>query len=223
MAFDRKPVHSLTSPKGTFVFPKLNEPDTKFNAAGDYSVKLSLRADDHDTQAFIAKLALLHGRAVTAAQEAFKGLKPEARKKLREVQVNDFYTTKLDEDEQPTGMVEFNFKMKASGVTKAGKAWTRKPVIFDAKGKAMSDPPAIWGGTVGKVAFEVVEGGYFVPGTGAAGISLALVAVQIIELRSGREKSAAQLGFGVEEGGFEQAEPTFSNEDSDDSGTNADF
>lgn len=215
---------NMTSPKGTFVFPKLNEPDTKFNAAGDYSVKLSLHADNFDTQAFIAKLAPLHADAVAKAEAAFKLLKPEARKKLGSPQVNDFYTTKLDENEQPTGMVEFNFKMKASGTTKAGKQWARKPALFDAKGTILKNAPPIWGGTVGKVAFSVLEGGYFVPSTGATGISLGLEGVQIIELRSGDSRSASAMGFGAEEG-FDGSSSEFASEEVSTSATDdsADF
>ena len=70
---------------------------------------------------------------------------------------------------------------------KTGKKWTRKPSLFDAKGTILKNAPPIWGGTVGKVAFSVTEGGYFVPGTGAAGISLSLEGVPIIELRSGAQ------------------------------------
>jgi hypothetical protein len=192
---------NFTSPRGVFVFPKLNEPDTKFNAEGDYTVKLSLKADAPTTKAFIAQLAPLHAEAIKAAQAKFKELKPEARKKLKEVTVNEMFVTKLDENEQPTGDIEFNFKMKASGISKkTGKRWTRKPAIFDAKGTTLKNPPSIWGGTVGKVGFSVTEGGYFVPGTGAAGISLGLEGVQIIELRSGQGRSAKEMGFGEEEG-----------------------
>lgn len=61
--------------------------------------------------------------------------------------------------------------------------------------------PDIWGGTEGKVSFEVAP--YFIPGTALAGIKLRLNAVQVIELRSGGNKSAGEYGFGEEEGGFD--------------------
>ena len=65
--------------------------------------------------------------------------------------------------------------------------------------------PAIWSGTTAKVSFSVglnKEGvpGYFIPGTGAAGLKLKLLAVQIIDLKSGGERSADSYGFGAEEG-----------------------
>ena len=93
----------------------------------------------------------------------------------------------------------FKFKMKASGKDKkTGKPWSRKPTIFDAKGKPMTPVPSIWGGTIGKVSFEV--GPYFVQGQAMAGISLSLNAVQIIELRSGGGGTAESYGFGEEDG-----------------------
>lgn len=183
----------MVSPKGVFVFPKLNEPDTKFNAAGEYSVKLSLRAEDPATQAFIAKLAPIHENSIKAAEVAFKALKPEARKKLGSVSVNDFFVTKLDENEQPTGLVEFNFKMAA----KKADGSPRRPQILDASLNLLKTPPQIWGGTAGRVAFAVNEDGYFIPGSGAAGIKFYLDSVQIIDLRTG---GGVPSGFAKEDG-----------------------
>jgi hypothetical protein len=193
----------FTSFKGTFKFPKLNEPDTKFDQAGVYSVKLIGNAEDPSVQALIAKLKPMH----EAAQARAKALV----KKGKALSVNPLYNEVFDETtEEPTGEIEFNFKMSASGTyktgPKAGQTWTRKPGLFDAKGNALKNAPSIWGGTVGKVSFEVGvdresgEPGYFVPGTGACGLSLRLLAVQIIDLVSGGQRTAAGYGFGEEEG-----------------------
>jgi hypothetical protein len=58
------------------------------------------------------------------------------------------------------------------------------------------------------------------PATAAAGITLSLVGVQIIELRSGAGRSAKEMGFGAEEG-FDGSSNEFASEESDTVGTGA--
>ncbi|MFN4278326.1 MAG: hypothetical protein ACK4FJ_18690 [Ferrovibrio sp.] len=198
---------SFLSPRGVFKFPKLSEPDFGTDEYpkpdGEFSVKLILKLDDPKTQAFLAKLKPLHEDAVAKGKEAFKELKAETRKKLKEVKVNDLFTELLDEEtEEPTGEIEFKFAMKHSGVykkgPKEGKKWKRRPDIFDAKGQKITKSIQIWGGTEGKVSFSASP--YFIPGTGAAGLKLNLDAVQIISLVSGGSRTASSYGFEEEEG-----------------------
>src|SRR6202035_3921169 len=65
---------NFTSPKGTFVFPKLNDPDYGNNdypkPDGEYSLKLRFKADAPETKAFIAKLAPMHAEAVANGEKA---------------------------------------------------------------------------------------------------------------------------------------------------------
>ena len=197
----------FTSFKGTFKYPKLNEPDTKFKAEGEYSVKLIGNESDPAVQALMGKLVPLHEAAVARGKALIK--------RGKNLTVNPLYNVVYDETtEEPTGEVEFTFKMPAK-VTfktgpKAGKTEEREPGLFDAKGNKMVKAPSIWGGTVGKVSFEVGvdresgEPGYFIPGTGTAGLSLRLLAVQVIDLVSGGQRTAAAYGFG-EEDGFEHS------------------
>lgn len=213
---NKKPKNpEFVSPRGTFRYPKLNEPDygtEEFpKPDGEYSVRLILT--EEDAQPLVDQLQPLLDAAVAEAQEKFKELPVATRKKLKEVTVNDLFQVEYDQEtEEPTGNVIFKFAMKASGVTKDKKPWSRKPVIFDAKGKKLKNPEPIWGGTEGKVAFEVRP--YFIAGTGAAGLKLGLNAVQIIELVSGGGRDAEGYGFGAEEG-YEAGD----NEDADDNGT----
>jgi len=92
--------------------------------------------------------------------------------------------------------------MAASGEVKngpkKGQKWSRKPMIFDAAGQPMRKVPDIYGGTIGRVRFSLRP--YFIKGTGAAGLKLALEAVQIIDLVSGGQRSASSCGFEAEEG-----------------------
>lgn len=193
----------FTSFKGTFKYPKLNEPDTKFKAQGEYAVRLIGNKSDPAVEALIAKLTPMHEGAVVRGKALIK--------KGKSLTINPLYSEVYDEaTEEPTGEVEFKFSMQASGEyksgPKAGQKWTRHPGIFDAKGNAMVNAPAIWGGTVGKVSFEVGidretgEPGYFIPGTGAVGLSLRLLAVQVIDLVSGGQRTASAFGFGEEDG-----------------------
>jgi hypothetical protein len=209
----RKKAPQFTSPKGPFRFPKLSEPDygnTDYpKPDGEFSVQLILDLADPETQAFIAKLQPLYDEALAEAAEAFKKLKVDSRKALEKKGIkapveNALYTEMYDkETEEPTGEIFFKFAMPMSGEfktgPKAGERWgPRKPTIVDAKGTIMKKVPEIWGGTKGKVAFETNP--YFIPGTAAAGLKLKLVGAQILELVAAGGRTAASMGFGVEDG-----------------------
>lgn len=200
----------LISPRATFIWPKLTEPDYGTRdfpkPDGEYSVKLQFDTSDPAFEKFRAKVEKLHEKAVEAGEEAFGELKVAQRKKLGQVTVNPAFNEIYDEEtEEPTGIVEMKVKMKASGEIKkgprAGKTWSRKPDLFDAKGvKLPTKGLNIGGGTVGKVSFTVRE--YFVPANGACGLSFQLEGAQIIDLVSFGSKTASDHGFGEEEGGF---------------------
>lgn len=202
MATDKKPkIFQGTTPAGTFQFPALSKPDygnEKFpKPAGEYKVSLVLTEDE--AQPLIDKLTKEYEKAIEAAEEEFEKLPIGSRKKLKEVTRNDLFSTEYDKDtEEPTGNLIFKFKMTASGKNKKGDAWTRKPSVFDAKGTVLKNVPNIWGGTIGKVSFQASP--YFIPGTGAAGLSLRLQAVQVIDLVSEGSRSASSFGFGAEAG-----------------------
>lgn len=223
-------------------------------AAGEYSVQLVLTLSDPATQALIAKLEPFYQAALGNAEAAFKALKAETRKKLGKVNANPLYTELLDEaTEEPTGEIVFKFAEAASREStkgkNAGKVWDNRPSIFGPRGDADTwfkgfmfrqradgeafeevhkpTKPAIWGGSVGRVNFEIgmtgqdkdsQKPGYFIPGTGAAGLSLKLRAVQVIDLVEGGTRSASDYGFENEAGEPEQQSDgaTFPSEDSGD-------
>lgn len=207
------------TPKGTFKFPKLNEPDTKFKKEGEYSVKLILSGEDKDK--LEAKLSDAYDRAIADGEAAYKALAVPARKKLEAkggFQANPLFTPLYDDNEEETGEFEFKFNMAASGEIKKGpkigQRWQRAPQLFDAKGKVI-DPATtpIGGGSVGRVSYEAYP--YFIPSSGAAGLSLKISAVQVIELRQFGQKSANAFGFEEEEGfsAEEQARNDFTDAD----------
>jgi hypothetical protein len=213
----KKPVKrpQVTSPKGTFRFPKLSEPDfgnDKFpKPDGEYSVQLVLQKDTPEFEQFLTVLKPHYEAALDQAEEAFKELPVGTRKKLGKVTANDLFVTLYDkETEEPTGEVAFKASARASGERKfgpkAGTRWSFKPAIFDAKGKYLAKVPDIWGGTVGRISVELSP--YFIPGTGAAGLKMHLVGAQIIDLIQGGQRNASDMGFGSEEGGYEQEDET---------------
>jgi hypothetical protein len=226
MADAKKPKFvKMTTPRMTLKFPKLSAPDYGSKdypkPDGEYSTKATLKADSPEAKAFIKALTPHYDAAVAKAEEEFKALKVETRKKLGKVNMNDMFTTLYDQEtEEPTGEIEFKFAMKASGELKkgpkAGKRWERSPDIFDAKGLPMRKVPDIWGGTVARISFEIQP--YFIPGTGAGGLKLALAGVQVIDLVSGGQRDAGSHGFGEEDGYTHED----SSDDTDNSETQSD-
>ena len=209
MAETKKKSPKFTSPRGVFKFPRLTQPDTKFKAAGEYSVKLVLTKEA--AKPLLDALTPMHKAAIAKGKKAYDAMEVAARKKLDAkggFTANPLFTPVYDDQENETNEIEFSFKLAASGVSKkTGKPWTARPTIFDAKAKPMKGVE-IWGGTEGKINFDVgldAEGepGYFIKGTGAAGLSLRLNAAQVLKLVSKGERSAADYGFGEEEGGYE--------------------
>lgn len=214
MTENNRKLPSITTPKGVFKWPRLNAPDTKYKAEGLYSVKLIL--EEPEAKALMAKIQPHFDAAVEDGRAKYAELPVKTRKE-KEFKVNKYFSPVYDDEtEEETGQVEFNFKMTASGVSKkTGKKWERSPRIFDAKGAPMRNAPDIWGGTVGKVAFEVMP--YFNAAQAEAGLSLRLDAVQVIELVSGGGKSASAYGFG-EEAGYEHDNDAFADESSSSAG-----
>ena len=209
MATDKIKIYKGTTPKGTFKYPRLTEPDygSKDYPDPDGSYKLTLVMSQAQAQKFIDQLQPEFDKAIELGQEAFAKLPVANRKKLGEIKTQDFYSEVYDkESEEPTGEIEFKFKCKAGGTTKAGKPWSRTVALFDAKGNPAKNIKEIWGGTEGKVSFTTSP--YFVAATGTAGLSLRLEAVQILKLVVGGSRDAAGYGFGKEDGDFDATEET---------------
>lgn len=201
MAKNDKKTLKLISPKGTAIYPKLNEPDTKFNVDGDYSVKLRFAVDDAAVLAFKAKGEALRDEFFKENYDALVADKKGARAK--ELKAVDFIKPETDpETGDETGFLILNAKMRAGGVIKngkrAGQPWSQKPDYFNASGAALKNPPRIGGGSELKVSVELEP--YLRETDKTIGCSVKLKAVQIITLREGGSRSASDYGFGAEEG-----------------------
>lgn len=181
-------VKTEVTPKGVFVYPCLNRPDTKFDDAGVYSVKLKLDADA--ATPLKTRFDELIEAQVKKVQDE---LAAEGKKKKVKCADTPYY-----EDEE-TGEVTFNFKMKASGKRKDKTTFTQKPglksSVADPVTKQPKDIPEdviIGGGSEGKVAFSFSP--FYVPALGA-GVSLRLKAVQVFKL----VEPSYSYGFEAEE------------------------
>lgn len=191
----------VMSPKGRAIFPKLDKPDTKFDAAGSYSTKLSVSAES--VAAITAKLQAALDEFV-AAKKAELVEKKQAQK-AKTLKVRDIFAPEFNDAGDETGNVIMSFKMKASGQKKDGTTFTRKPSVFDAKGKKLDPCPPVWGGSILKVAGDALP--YYMASSNECGITLYLNGVQIIDLKTGGGRNAADFGFNEEEG-FTADEPS---------------
>lgn len=210
MATEKKTFTKVMTPEGTFVWPRLNEPDFKFKKdTGEFQCRLRVARED------VADLiADIEAQSQKAYDEALADLKQKLaeaktgadKAKLKE-RIGKFEMASLpfkddvDDEGEPNGFVILNFKMphKVSWKDKSGKQVEKLlvPSIFDASGKHLKTPPAIWGGTTGHVAGELRP--FAAPLM--AGVSLRLTGVQIIKLQSGGTgPDAAALGFGKKDG-----------------------
>lgn len=210
MAKSDTPSLNIITPKGVAVYPKLNKPDTKFDADGVYEVKL--RLDPDATGGTLDKKSATLADIIAAATklrdeflaekkaELAASSNPKAKKKAKEIEVREIGEADLDEDGEETGLILLKAKMKASGISKKDQTpWTRAPKLFDAKGKPLdAKTTQIWGGSVLKVAAKAVP--YYAANDNIVGVTLYLEAVQVIELVSGGGRDAGAFGFGEEEG-----------------------
>ncbi len=198
---DKRPKRTrYTSPTGIAVFPKLNTPDTKFNAGGVYTVKLKLKKGDESTDRIVKLIEDAAQAAFEAETEAHKGMKDKKGKPVVVGGPESPIAVELDKvTNEETGYILINFKMNASYKDKknGGVLVPIKPKLYDAKGNETN--VEVWGGTEGKVAFELIP--YFVESSSKAGVSCRLSAFQIIKLRTkGSDGNAAMYGFKAEDG-----------------------
>lgn len=227
---DRLEVNVVT-PRGVAIYPKLNKPDTKFDADGVYETKLKFDPDATDgvigkktsTWADI-KAAVDANQAEFLAQKKAELAKGDgkAKNKAKSIESVEWgVEPDVNDEGEETGLVVVKAKMKASGTSKKdGSKWERKPRLFDAKGKPMSGDKAIWGGSTLKVAGKVVP--YYNAKDNVVGSTFYLEGVQVIDLVSGGGRDAGSMGFG-EEDGYTEEETPFGVEDSGDDGDDGNF
>ena len=159
---------TLTTGIGTAIYPKLIVPDTKFNADGLFSCRITVSEDDF--KAFRAQLDPIIEKAYKATCTA-QG--KECKRASEPVKINadgdyEIYSKQAAKinvtptADNPDGVVEF------------------KIALYDAKVKPITNEPKIGSGT--KLKMSVTPYTWFVPSQGF-GYTLRLKAVQILELK----------------------------------------
>lgn len=201
----------VMSPPGTAVYPYLNSPERKFSknlTHGDWKTGLRLKTSDQEVQDFLAKLNAAYDANLTAAvadeepkakaQRLTKHKLPPDSDSLLGLEADKAWKSEFDDAGQPTGYTIINFKRGAGGKDEdSGEEYRTAIGLFDAKNTQI-DPSKvrIGGGSTIRVAFSFNP---FATGIGA-GISLRLMAVQVLERRDAPTKSAVEYGFRESDG-----------------------
>lgn len=209
----------FTTPRAPAIWPRLNEADTKFDAAGVYECKQELSLDDPIVQKIKAKAMEIAKAKFDEVLEANPELLTEDRydakvaelkaagktaliKKLKPIIFVEPLAPEVDDEGDETGTIMLKAKMKASGVyktgKKAGEAWERSPEIYNAQGKQLKNPPKIGSGSEVKMSIELNP--YYAASDGTVGCSFRLSAVQLITLVAFGQRDASAHGFGAEDG-----------------------
>jgi hypothetical protein len=170
---EKEKLKTYTTGIGVLNYPYLVKPDTKFNADGLYHCKLALSKQDGEPL-----VKEIENSLATLKTKKLSSFKPYKK-------VENGY--------------EFSFKLKAKVATKSGAMYEQKPKLFDSKGQIMADKEmSVWGGSKGKVAFQIYTYENSMLGSG---VTLKLRAVQITELVQGKSKDSSEsYGFSSEDG-----------------------
>jgi hypothetical protein len=178
----------LTTPVCKFQYPRLAEPETKFNPEGVYKIAGLIDAKDCD------EISTALDELLVRHKESLKAQAPTQKFKLVDLPWSF-------QDIDGAAIFVVKAKMKASGIDRDGRRWTAAPALFDAKGQPVKDREALakmWSGTVGRISFEAQP---FYRAAIGAGITLRLRAVQVISLIEGGG-DAKSFGFDDEEIGW---------------------
>lgn len=215
MAAKKEKLATHKTPKGTAIYPWLTKPDTKYNADGEYRIKLRLSEkaaapiiemiDEAIAKKMPEALEEVQGNAkmAEAYRKAGKLVETKAAKgktaTITGIVESTPYAKVFNDQNQETGEVDLTFKMKALVKPKNGDPFTQKPKLFDASGKPIVGRVAIHGGSEVQVAFQMVP---FSTSIAGCGVSLRLQAVAVFKLVSSGGR-AEDYGFDTEEGGYE--------------------
>ena len=198
MATNKTPTLNAILPRADAIYPKLNTPDTKFDSDGVFETKLGfvvaeaidgvIGTKNVTLADILARAEKLRDEFAEAKREELAAGDGKQKKKAKELAVREI--GEAEQDDATGSLAEHGWSVQA---------WSRKPKLFDAKGKDLGkNPPSIYGGSVLKVAVQFVP--YYTPKDNEVGVSIRLEAVQVIELVSGGGRSASAYGFGAEEG-----------------------
>lgn len=191
----------VVTPTGTASFPYLKDPDTKFDAFGDYKVDLVVDPNDPEVKAYIDRL-----------EQEFADWKRESSEQGRNITEWNPIPVKphTDADGQETGKVIIKFKRKAGGISKKTQKQWKKPLpLFDADLREFDGSPGP--GSQVRVSADIIR----YQSSNKGGVRLSLAGVQVLRAAGGGD-DAKSLGFGTPSGGSEFAEEQDATPDSAD-------
>ena len=164
---------------GEAIYPHLMKPDVRFNEHGEF--KVTLKIDKQDASQMVKETDQAIEDSLAKAEKDNKGKKVKSAPKPYK---------------EESGNVFFKFKMRASGKNKkTNESFSQRPALFDAKKNPIPASQSIWGGSLMKVAYQLIP--YHTPMLGA-GVSARLKAVQVLKLVEGQSQNVFK-----EEDGFE--------------------
>lgn len=204
------------TPTGTAIWPRLDEPDTRWKPEGEYRCTVRVKQDAPGVKKFLDDLQQVYDQHIAKWKADGKD-KPKKGQKKPEV-VAPPWKLVLDDNEDETGEVDIKCSLKAQ-IAPAGKPkYTQRPALFDAQGHPMK---ALRVGSGSQVRVAGVVNTWESPL--GAGVQLWLKAVQVLKLVA-PGADASYYGFEKEDGfdisEMSPAEP--SAVDEDDSGSDSD-
>ncbi len=187
---------NITSPKGKALWCKFKEPDTKFNAKGEYSTDVVCDPSDPSVKAYIEKLENL---VDIAYKETCETLGPA---KARDVRKSSVFKEEVDQNGELTGKVIFKYKLKDLS-DRRERGDSAEILVVDAKRNLLGKTaPLVGNGSdIRVVSFA---NPYFMASTKTVGLSHIWSKMQIINLvefsgAGGTDEFDDEDGF-VEEG-----------------------
>lgn len=216
---DKPEYKKVRTERGTLLFCRTTVPDTKYKASGEYTATIKLT--DADSLELRQQIDALHEAQYEHAKAELLAMKDKAaaKRKLDKLTKGALpYTEDLDKETgEPTGSFLFKFKMAAEFKDrKTGETRFMRPIIFNTAGRKAPDSTVINNGSVGKISGSISP--YYIDGTGAAGVSLKMEAIQVI--KSSKSFDADHFGFTAEddgeEGGGDSSGEPFNPEDHSD-------
>jgi len=185
----------VTTGVGKASYPRLDKPDDKYKADGEYKCGIVVEKKEPWAKQLIKHIDEMHAENIKTQKKLLKKKKVDI---CNDLPYRDVFEKTTDDDGDevlvPTSLVEFRFKMDAVVRPKGKKAWTQKPNVFDAKQKPVT--AKVGGGSSVRVAGELFP---FYNDALGCGLSMRLSAVQVLELVE-YGASAETYGFAEEDG-----------------------
>lgn len=176
------PNKTFLTPAGIAVYPRLNEPDYKFNPLGVFSLRLRVAKQDA-----VSMIKIIEDLRAAEVKDQEKKLRVKAVK-LADLPFKDV----VDDQGNPTEFTEIKMKLPYEVNTKSGKSWTQRPALYDGNLKPLKKDLIIGSGSKLIVSFEPYP--FYVASVGC-GVSLRIRAVQVLDLVVGGQASPEQQGF----------------------------